>query len=380
MWADFRVRDSILQALHGIWALGGFITPFIVAPFLTDIPHHCLVDNDSNYPHTDGLNGSTTSYFNFSTFTSDADVNETLHACTEIGFRQEVERVWIAFLILSIIVCVIAVLILCLYFALRKHNKGGVILRVEEIAVENEVSLLDKTACREVDGKQEKLVKSKDEPKHYSLSRVKWYTFGLLTLVMIYNYFYYHLNCIPITFLATFTIKGLGWHTTQAANITSIFFLMIMIGRLLGAPVSYILSARSILILNHIIVILAFSLVQFIDKLGDTCLYVSMVMAGLGISTIAASTILFLSEHIPFTPSISALNMVGNTIGATIANLLGGYLFEKYGHMSIMYLLLVVSCVHCLWFVLVYMVAIYAKPKEAKNIVSSCMVEGYDPK
>ena len=38
LWIGHRFKDPVMQGAHCIWSLGAFIGPFIVEPFLVDLP------------------------------------------------------------------------------------------------------------------------------------------------------------------------------------------------------------------------------------------------------------------------------------------------------------------------------------------------------
>ena len=350
-----------MQGLHGMWAAGGVIVPFVIQPFLVDI--NCNWKTNSSWntsesqrqSHVSKWNeypdeSSTISYYSsMNNMQSSELVNfsgmasKTQHDCKLD--MQEIQRINYAFIVLACI-CFLVILFVAIVHIYSKQEHPN-----------NQYTEL-KTKDKSVNSDKEA-----SELHHHAHTPKQLHTGILILLTVIYTYLYKHLVNIPINFLATFTIKGLLWTEAEAGDITGLFFLMIMVGCWLGVAMAHVLSPCSILLSGHSVAIASFILLQFFPLWGDSIVVISMATAGLGLSVIAPSTILWLSEYTTITPFVSSMNMVGNSVGATLATVLAGYLIYIYGHMSMIYLLLAVSCVHFVWFGIMLLFAKWTKLK-----------------
>lgn len=173
-------------------------------------------------------------------------------------------------------------------------------------------------------------------------------------LLFLFYYAYQHVEALMGAFLSTFVVKGLGWSVRQGAVMTSVFFGAQAAGRALGVPVAFVLSPRTVLWVDLILLFVSELLLLFAaggeQLLGDAGLVIAVALAGVAHSTIFGSLMLYAAEHVPLTGLAASVCLVGSSTGKMAGYALTGYAFERLGHMYFVYIVVTASGIITLLF------------------------------
>ena len=85
---------------------------------------------------------------------------------------------------------------------------------------------------------------------------------------------------------------------------------------------------------------------SFASVIPEFVLWLSVAGAGLGISTIYASTILWISEYLAVTGTVGGIFLIGASCGLISGPPLAGMLFQQKSHMWMVYLSLMAAAIH----------------------------------
>ena len=164
-------------------------------------------------------------------------------------------------------------------------------------------------------------------------------------------FFLFIMNNVFGSLVAVFVIKGLDWTVQRGAVITSIFYGALGICRLLGVPLSYVVSPRFMLNTCLLSVCAAYILMMFVPSLGDTAMFVSVAAAGFSVSTVYGSMFLFAAQYIMVTGFVSGVCLSGGCLGMMVGFYLVGYPLENVGHMWMVYVLFFASSSNLILFI-----------------------------
>lgn len=181
----------------------------------------------------------------------------------------------------------------------------------------------------------------------------------LLVMLFTYSAFYYSLECTTSNFAAAFAIKHLSWDVTTGAATTSTYWAGLGLGRFTNIFVSVFLNPTQMLLINMTLITSSFILLLF-THLHSSLLWVGVALAGYGMSSTFVTIVLWASRHMPITGAVTAVFIVGASVGCTSLAPLIGLLFQKLSPLSLVYVNLTVSLLlfllsGCLWW--------YEKPR-----------------
>ena len=309
LWTGHRFKDPTMQGIHGIWSLGAFIGPFIVSPFLVDLP-------------VEAGRGTTVSFENITYETSSPHNNDlpvTIHGIESVRFP---------YLIVGAFQCLVATtytIILCCMKSVRQQKKKN-------------------------SGSTNKIVTNTGETLTFKIP--------MLTMEFFFFFIYAWCESIPGAYIAAFVITGLNWPVYKGPLMTSVFWGSLGLGRILGAPISIIFSLRTMIIFNIALTTIAFIVMLFSSVAPEYVLWISVAAAGLGMSTTFASVILWTSNYITITGSIGSLFVVSSAFGRMSSAPLTGFLFQNKTHMWVVYLSLFAALINVVLFPLM---SVFAK-------------------
>jgi len=128
----------------------------------------------------------------------------------------------------------------------------------------------------------------------------------------------------------------------------SLFFGTHCLGRFLGIPLSFVLRPRTMIIINLMVTTIAYVMLLLVKDLPGI-LWVSAALAGIGMATTFATTLLWISESIAVTGRVSAVVIASGSFGSIVQPQVVGQLFEVSevgGPMSMVYVLVTAAFVH----------------------------------
>jgi MFS transporter, FHS family, Na+ dependent glucose transporter 1 len=153
---------------------------------------------------------------------------------------------------------------------------------------------------------------------------------GLVLLVALCFFAYVGMEMGYGGWLFTYAqAKNLASESTAAA-LTSTYWAMITIGRLLGVVLALRFSPRTLLLTDFAICLAGAGLVVLLPG-STTLLTVSTILLGLGNATIFPSTINFLERRMTITGRVTSLIFVGVSLGSMVLPWLMGRLFDAVG-------------------------------------------------
>jgi len=164
---------------------------------------------------------------------------------------------------------------------------------------------------------------------------------------MYYQTFVY-IEATPSEYLPTFAIKFLDWPVNDVPLLISVFFGTHCLGRFLGIPLSFVLRPRTMIIINLMVTMIAYVMLLLVKGLPGI-LWVSAALAGIGMATTFAATLLWISESITITGRVSSVVIASLSFSCIIQPQIVGRLFEVPevgGPMSMVYVLVTAAFVH----------------------------------
>ena len=186
-------------------------------------------------------------------------------------------------------------------------------------------------------------------------------------LIVLFYHTYVYIEVTPYEYLATFAIKFLHWPVNDVPLLMSVFFGTNFLGRFLGIPLSFVLRPRTMIIINLIVTTIAYVMLLLVKGLPGI-LWVSAALAGIGMATTFATTLLWISESIPVTGRVSAIVTASGAFSCIIQPQIVGRLFEVPevgGPMSMVYVLVTAAFVHIALFsaMLVFVARCFSKQR-----------------
>lgn len=368
MWVGHRSKDPLLQCLHFAWSVGTTISPFLVTPFLSDLPSlgnnsstnstrnasplitpflaniPSLVGNHSINTRSHSINNSTRNT-SLDGGASNADASDSGildadfldaaasgHADADtIDALADVSRVRFAYLWTGLLVLVMA----GSYFAMF------LLWRPKPQATKSDANKKQGTVeTREI----------------HSESRAARY--GLLAQLFLFAFTFGIALNVAGGYYALFVVEDLSWSVSDGAIITSTFMGALGIGRLLGIPVSYFISAKNLLFLNLLMSFSGHVALNFSQGFEPLALFAVVSFTGLGLSTMGVNILLWVSGHLRVTNGVSASYFTGNSMGFIIGYALVGKLMQSLGYHWFAYCVLATSIIQVL---LVASMSVYIK-------------------
>ena len=321
LWSNHKLKEPLLLGMHAVWSVGAFTGPFLVSPFLADLPKG--LESSSQF------NGTTE--YNISTIE-----NVTVFEDEDIFSFDEIKYPYI---ITGCVVTVSSLFFLVSYFF-----------------------------CKD----QGRLTRSKTMNDYHGQKSGEVLSFKIPMLVMQFLFFFLYTwyVYIPGSLLSTFVIEGLNWSIYDGPLLMSVYWGSQGIGRIVNIPISFCMKPLMMLCINMIICVVAhiimFTAVLTIDKL----LWISTAMSGFSMGTLFSFGILWVSEYMHISGAMGAFFLIVISIGGMTGPPLAGYLFEYSSHMWIIYLSCIASVVQAIVFLLMLVfVRIHKKWTNNKKVI-----------
>ncbi|XP_071086107.1 sodium-dependent glucose transporter 1A-like [Haliotis cracherodii] len=309
LWGkDSRV---FMQILHFCFALGGLIAPLVTEPFLAPKSAKPRITTDlANESHILEYGYNSTNAYVQDLLGLNGTSNNMTTASTEDVLKSEI---LFAFIITAVLFLSAAVPFFVEFF-LRRVDKN-----------------------RKPEDDQE------DDRQRIPLPVY------VITVALIGAFFFCYcaLEETFISFLAVFTVEGMGWTKPDGALVTSVFWGSFAAFRFLGIFFIKMLTPSSMIILC--LVILSASLGAFLIcslfavNIG---IWISSVGIGLATSIVFPTTFTWVEEHvIKVTGKVTSVIMICAASAGMATPLLLGYLMEEVTYMWFSYLLFLQSVI-----------------------------------
>ena len=344
MWQDQKWKNPIMQSLHVIWSGGAAFGPFIIRPFLVTL------NSDTSELSLNVTSVNTT----VSPFMNASDIKLAASMVTEYNlfvstFLQsslpDVSLVRYAYIALASI-GIIPLACFCYAFYFLSPN-------------------------RHLRRKKKKPDEKQGDQIQLSNKRKRSVTITLLTLLSFYFCFYLWIESIPGTLLGLFVVRGLRWDATSVSTLMTTFWGSHCLGRIVSIPVSLVFKPAVMICLNVSITLIAFCLLLIGSLYNDVLVWISVAAAGFGMASAFANGILYSSEHMQFTGVTASVITVASSVGELTGRPFAGFLFETYGHMTFVYILIGASLLLGICFaVLVISVKIFERQGKLGQLVT----------
>ena len=341
LWADHRLKQPFFQGLTTLRTIGSFVFPFLCIPFLSDLTNiNVDVVNSSHLLERPLTLGNTTPEINPMTKQS----NETelvLYSNSSDVFIEDIHRVRYTFLIIAFFLLVNFLSFIFLY-SCTKIKLGHAENSHKALTVPDE-------ECQR-------------------LTRNSKITIKLVfILAIIFTLFFFFYEYMTGSMLYTFAFSGLHLRAEMASIMVSLFYGAQCVGRIAAMVISAFISASRILIINIFFTLVGLTVMMFVPLNANLAWFATAII-GLFVSSTFPSIQLWLSNYITVTGSVSAALLIASSISCMVGMALGGYFYQNFGHMSVMYLALAAAVINSIIYVVMTVLSRLIKRSNWKNI------------
>jgi FHS family Na+ dependent glucose MFS transporter 1 len=297
--------NPYLQALHGAFGIGAFLSPLIIAPFLG----------------------------------KSKPINDWHYAYWLIGCLHIPNIIWI------------------FIYAVRNECCSK---KIQEINLENKEFVSETKQIDDVIPSDEKKTKSSDNSSSKSLL--------ILILITIFILLYVGTESAFGSYLHTYASLHLHFEKDIAAYLNSVFWFSFTIGRLCGIPFSIKFSPLQMIFTDLIGCISSLTLLFIFNK-SSLILWIGSILYGFSVGSIYASAISYTEKHMPITGKRMSCLAVGGSAGDALIPLLVGYSMNSklLGSISLIFITLVITVLSSLFFVAIVLYVKHQSKKDKGN-------------
>ena len=177
-------------------------------------------------------------------------------------------------------------------------------------------------------------------------------TFFISFIVMIFIFYWVYciLELTYANYLTTYVVDELGWTKTTGASLTSVYWGIFTLGRIIGIFIVKYISVEMLLLSSTSLTILSLIPEVFFAHFHYSIMWISTVLFGLFISTIYASGLTFANMYVPFSGGVGSVFVAAGSLGALTGPVFVVSLFGTYGMQVFVVLLFVCSIIDFLVF------------------------------
>jgi FHS family Na+ dependent glucose MFS transporter 1 len=124
--------------------------------------------------------------------------------------------------------------------------------------------------------------------------------------------------------------------TTTARVLNSVFWGGLVVGRIIGIPLSLRLSSRAMLQLDLVGAGASLALIGFLPD-WSPALWIGTAIFGMAIASMFATCINYTGEHMPMSSEVMAILVVGAGVGSMTLPWVTGQLFDRQGPESMLW-------------------------------------------
>ena len=300
----------MLNCLYTFWSVGALIGPFIIRLFICHKEHfnEHLPSNVTNRLATNSGSPLETSFLH--------NVTEPL----EGQFSKScLEWAQSAYLVMGSILFCTSLPFCAVFVAVCCTPKRK---PIETISMEP----LEKNEAKKDGGVELKYIVLQIKNKTFL------YKLVVSILLFLFIAFTISIECITVQYIVTFTTNHLNWSVRSSSFLITVFFTSHSISR--GSNIFMSIYCKPIFILpiNILLCILAYSLlILFIHK-WPYIIYFSVFLVGFSVASTYPNEILLVSENVHFTQSMSAIAIIGSSMGGIVSPYLLTSLIGTFGH------------------------------------------------
>ena len=318
--AGNRLQEPFMQAAHASWSLGATIEPFIIQPFLREKSNQDSKLDIENVTSTTVATNATSNIISTPSFNIPRNMN-----------------VKNGYLLTGLIVVLFSLLYLVAWCIGPKYFKKP---------------------------PNQTRVPTADHNKEETSNKPGW-TYQILCLSILFLSFFTQvwIETGLGNYVAAFAIKALQWSKRDASWVTSALWGSQFAGRIIAIPISVFISPRTMVFISVVGTVCSAGVMMALVKVSDIFYWISVVLAGVNMSSTFGSMVLWSSHHIPVTGVTSSVFQVGSSLGSLIGPVVTGHLFDDYSPMFMVYLLFAAASLQVLA-VLVFNVFTYYFPRK----------------
>ena len=325
LWDGRKYKSPIMQASPALWSIGSAICPFIIRPFLVDIPETDVTRNVIVSRDEYAYSSSVTYVENTTAYTADVT----------LVYSGDLNRVRFPYVIVGSILASLSVLYVVAYWMIGPECNRKVLRS-------------DKRFRRKVGDRTR-------------------FRVPMLVMLFFFFLFYAWYEGIFSSLLTAFVIEGLEWPVSSGPLIVVVFFSSHAVGRILGIPISFKVSSTKMITTSLLVTTSAFTLLLFAPRSDtQTLVWVAVALAGLAMATIYASMMVWTSRYMTITSAAGAVFLVGGSTGGMTGGALIGWLFQTQTYMWVIYMALLACLMHLALFLAMFLFTRHFKRKHSK--------------
>ena len=341
LWNGHRAKEPILQTTQLMWSVGSMLSSFLIEPFLVDEANSTCYYNETTA--APGQNVTIAAEQERELQNSPVETVTTLQWINTLNATasdntciadHDVSIVRYAYMLMGGIVLVIALLYVVLYCILGSH-----IFRTEVF---------------------DTMSKSSEQRSRQS----KRFHFGFLVLICLFSLMFEVIGTVGPGYISLFVVSSLGWTVKQGATLTAGFWAIYTIGRFPAIPISFVLSSKIMLYITITLTCIGYSILIFIHMLGDVSVYIAFVLVGLGTSSIFPSMLLWSSDILSSSVTVSAVSLTGSCLGTIAGFPIVGYLMEDYSAMLYVYAMFASGVLEFILLIIMHSLSVACMPKK----------------
>ena len=303
LWENHKVKEPLLIGVHAIWSLGAFISPFIVSPFLVDLPQSGLSSNHFN---------NTTEY--------NVPITENVTVSENVDITSH-HRIKYPYIITGSVVGISSVFCLVCYCLYGDYGLTR-----------------SKNTCYH-------------KQKHFdSLS----FKIPMLIMQFLFFFLYPWYQLVLGTLLPTFVIEGLNWSIHDGPLLMSVYWGFNGVGRIVHIPISFCMKPLAMLCINIGICVCGHFIMLIAVLTNDKLLWISTAMIGFSMGTLFSFALLWISQYMYISGAMAGFFLISISIGGMTGPALTGFLFEYSSHMWVVYLSLMASVTEGMVFLMMF--------------------------
>lgn len=171
--------------------------------------------------------------------------------------------------------------------------------------------------------------------QHHDSSRPRFTPvvgYSILLIGCLFFFCYVGMEVAYGGYLFSYAVKNcsLRFTATQAAHLTSVFWGLFALGRILSIPLSMVASPMHMTLADLLGAMLA-ALLLVVDSDNPTSVWLSSGLFGLSLASVFPSGLHLLEQYIPLTGAAASAIVVGASAGEMALPLLVGTLFGQQG-------------------------------------------------
>ncbi len=174
----------------------------------------------------------------------------------------------------------------------------------------------------------------------------------------------YYIHCmggeiaITVYMFSYFTHKPEPLSNSQSSLLGTLFFIGYTCGRFICMIISKFVSIDTILMVDIILNMVTCALLAVFAYSNNIALWVLIIADGFFLSILFPAGLSWISLHLDLNAMAVMLLQVSATVGAMIYQYVTGYLIQRYGHQTLMYIMVASAASLCMQYLAMY---VYAK-------------------